>query len=318
MKHILKQIDEVLPRDVRILVGVSGGVDSMALLDLLQNSGRQFVISHINHGLREESGAEMSGLKYKFGLKGYRFECTEIPVAEYAERNKISTELAARTLRYEMFRYHMQLYNCGALALGHHQDDRVETFFFNLIRGAGINGLHPMTFWDPESKILRPFINTSKAEIISYAREGLLEWFEDHTNAEVEFERNWLRNTVIPELETRRPALKKVISRTMDHLEEVDDFISWSTDQYVGKMVPGNEFEIKAFLQQHPAVQKEFLRRLWIRVHGNIEGFSSRVIYEVLKWIPGAQGGSEVWFGKTHTLTRIKSSIAIKLNVAAE
>jgi tRNA(Ile)-lysidine synthase len=312
MKHIIEKIDQVLPRDARVLIGVSGGVDSISLLDLFANSGvRPFVVVHFNHGLREESNAEAAALSYQFQLKHLSYEVVSLDVRGYAAQHRVSTELAGRNLRYEMYSYLMSKYNCDVLALGHHQDDRIETFLFNLFRGSTVHGLHPMDFYDPQQKIIRPFIDTPKAEIIAYAKANRLEWYEDHTNAESDYDRNWLRNEVIPQLEARRAGTKKVITRTVDHFAELDDFLNHQVDAFVS-IQPKNGFVINMFLNQHSLVQKETIRRLWITAHGSNQGFSSRVIHEAMRWIPGAEGNSSIWFGPSVVLKRVGSVIKLE------
>jgi tRNA(Ile)-lysidine synthase len=203
----------------QILVGISGGIDSVVLLDLLNKAGYTFAIAHCNFRLRgEESDADevfVQKLARKYNKTLFK---TSFDTLEYAIRKGISVEMAARELRYEWFENVRSENNYEWICVAHHRDDQLETFFLNLTRGTGLTGLTGMS--PLSNKIARPLLFASRKEIEQYCRENLLEYREDKSNDNTEYHRNKIRHKVLPLMEELNPSFRSVLSKTMENLQD--------------------------------------------------------------------------------------------------
>ena len=183
--------------DEKLVLAVSGGVDSMVLTDLMQKAGAHFVVAHCNFHLRgeESDGDEQFVCEY---AEKNDLQCfvNHFDTEKYAAKKGVSIEMAARDLRYAWFEELRQQLGYDKIVLAHHADDQIETFFINLLRGAGLHGLKGMK---PKNGVLiRPLLWASREQIRKYAIENQIVWREDHTNAETVYLRNKIRNLLIP------------------------------------------------------------------------------------------------------------------------
>lgn len=219
----------------KVMVAVSGGVDSTVLLDALSLLRREFIfdlsVVHFNHTLRgDESNRDEEFVGNLAKDYGFKFYSSKSNVRAYADKNSISIEFAARTLRYIFFERITRSNGADFLATAHTADDSVETFFINLFRGSGLTGLSGIPAVRQLVKnvqLIRPLIGLRKEDLMNYADERNLTWNEDSTNSLVEFTRNRIRNELIPEIEAKyNPSLKEVIKRTSSILFEADGFIT--------------------------------------------------------------------------------------------
>jgi len=198
------------PPDARYLIGVSGGRDSVALLNWLIDAGyKRLVVCHLNHQLRGRSSDADARFVEKLAAKYQTdFELGSADVRALAKKNIMSLETAAREARYAFFAKAAQYHRCHRIFLAHHADDLVDTFLFNLIRGAGLTGLTAMrdvsTRDLQDTKLLiivRPLLSVWRNEIDNYVRQHRLKFREDATNKNLAPIRNRIRNRVIPYLE---------------------------------------------------------------------------------------------------------------------
>lgn len=201
------------------ILGVSGGADSMVLLAVLHKIGLPVIAVHFNFMLREIDADLDEAVVYDFCKKN------DIPLfikkedaQLYAVDNKLSIQVAAREMRYSFFREVMAKEGATKIITAHHADDQVETILFNLLRASGIKGLAGMPV--AENDILRPMISISKEEIYSYAKENNIPFREDVSNASEKYQRNFLRNNIIPQLEERFPNAKENILKSANYLNE--------------------------------------------------------------------------------------------------
>jgi tRNA(Ile)-lysidine synthase len=208
--NINSRLRSDFPPDARYLIGVSGGRDSVALLHWLIDSGyKQLVVCHLNHQLRGASSDADARFVEKLAAKYQTdFELGSVDVRALAKKNVMSLETAAREARYTFFAKAVQSHHCHTIFLAHHADDLVETFLFNLIRGAGLTGLTAMR--DVSTRdlqdiklliIVRPLLSVWRKEIDNYVRQHRLKFREDATNKNLAPIRNRIRNRVIPYLE---------------------------------------------------------------------------------------------------------------------
>jgi tRNA(Ile)-lysidine synthase len=203
---------ELLPRfppDARYLIGVSGGRDSVALLHWLISLGyKKLIVCHLNHQLRGRSSDADARFVQKLAAK-YQvdFERGAANVRALAKKKKMSTETAAREARYSFFAEAAKRHRCHTIFLAHHADDLVETFLFNLIRGAGLTGLAGMRNVSTrridgvDLTTVRPLLSVWRSDIDKYVHERHLRFREDATNKTLAATRNRIRNCIIPYLE---------------------------------------------------------------------------------------------------------------------
>lgn len=207
------QEHQLFSKNQSILVGVSGGVDSVALVHLLHSWKANFSIAHCNFGLRgAESDADeifVSGLADSLGVPFYR---KYFQTEAFAKKHGISIQMAARDLRFEWFDELKAEHGFLCVALGTHKSDSVETFLINLIRGSGLKGL---TGVKPKREhIVRPLLFASRTQIEIYAREQELTWREDSSNADVKYLRNKIRHDLLPQMKELNPNIEEAIHQT--------------------------------------------------------------------------------------------------------
>lgn len=208
-------------RDEKILVAVSGGIDSVVLLHLLIKMEVNCGIAHCNFHLRgEESDGDFEFVKNLAKQYNLPFYFKDFDTKAYAEKNKLSIEMAARELRYEWFNQILELENYQYIAVGHHADDVAETVLINLVRGTGIHGLTGIK--SKLGKIIRPLLPFTRKELEEFAEKEGLNYREDSTNRETDFVRNKIRHQVIPVLEQINPAIRKTMSENIQRFKEVE------------------------------------------------------------------------------------------------
>jgi tRNA(Ile)-lysidine synthase len=189
----------------RIVIGVSGGADSICLMDLLQKAGNPLLVVHFNHHLRPESGADSEFVRQMAQSRGLEFIQGEGDVRNYAKKLHKTLEEAARICRYEFLFGQAREKNVDAVAVGHTADDQVETILMHILRGCGLDGLQGMlpltkTTFCPEIKLIRPLLTFWKKEILEYCKLNDLAYIEDSSNKDPQYFRNRLRHELIPTL----------------------------------------------------------------------------------------------------------------------
>ena len=206
----------------KVLVAVSGGMDSVVLCDLLSKAKIDFAIAHCNFGLRGDESNEDETFVKKLSIK-YKvpFFVTTFQTAEFAETEKLSTQMAARILRYEWFAKIRQENGFDSIATAHHQNDVLETVLLNLTKGTGIAGLHGIKI--KNGSIIRPMWFAEKESIFDYVVENQIIWREDSSNESNKYQRNLVRNEVVPLLKQINPNLEQTMLQTVERIQAVEE-----------------------------------------------------------------------------------------------
>ncbi len=213
------KIDSIHKKD-SILVAVSGGIDSVVLLHLLHKLGAKIAVAHCNFSLRgkESDGDEAFVIKL---AKTYKIECftKKFSTKKFAKDNSLSTQMAARELRYKWFYQLAKEHKFTKIAVAHHADDQFETVLINLTRGTGISGLTAMNA--VKENVVRPLLKYNRKDIENYASKHQLKWREDASNAEDKYARNKIRHQVVPALKEINPSLLNTFANSRMRLNNV-------------------------------------------------------------------------------------------------
>lgn len=208
-----------LDPNLPVVVGVSGGADSLCLLDILSQTGYPLVVACLDHGLRPEAAAEVLIVQQIASAMGADFVSQCVDTWQVARRSGLSIEAAARQLRYQFLFTQAVNYNAQAVAVGHTADDQAETVLMHLLRGAGLAGLKGMEFrswlaaWSTEIPLVRPLLNTWHRDTLEYCAQHNLSPLQDDTNQSLDYFRNRLRLEIIPYLEQIQPNLRQHLVR---------------------------------------------------------------------------------------------------------
>lgn len=209
-----------IKKGAKVVVGISGGPDSVCLAVMMQKLGYDIIGIHCNFHLRgEESMRDETFVKKLCEERGISLYKVDFDTLEFASKKKISVEMAARELRYEKFRALKEKMNADAIAVGHHRDDNNETFILNAVRGTGIKGL--CAIQPVNGDIIRPLLCLSRADILDYLASEHQLFVTDHTNMEDEYSRNKVRLDVMPLLKLINEGAAANINTTIENLNEV-------------------------------------------------------------------------------------------------
>ena len=217
-----------------LLVAVSGGIDSMCLVEKVRLSGEPFAVAHCNFRLRgAESDADETLVSSWAASHGATCHVKSFDTTVYAQENKISIEMAARRLRYHWFGELCREHGYSAVAVAHNANDNAETLILNLLRGTGLKGLTGMKaegfIPDPDFAdipLLRPLLGMTREEIEAFAAEHNLTWREDATNAQNEYKRNKIRNQVFPIFKEINPSFIQTLNEDMQRFSEGMEVLS--------------------------------------------------------------------------------------------
>lgn len=234
--------------DQKILVACSGGLDSIVLLHLLQKIGLTLGVAHCNFKLRGiHSDADLSFVETIAGNLGVPVFTTVFDTKTYAKTQGVSTQVAARELRYEWFYSTATANGYDRIATGHHADDDLETFFINLSRVTGLRGLTGIA--SNTEQLIRPLLPFSRAQIMQFAKKEGLFWREDSSNSSRDYLRNKLRLDVIPAFKGVNKTVLQNFQQTQQHLKEsqalLEDYITLVTKLVVSQTDAGYEIDIK-------------------------------------------------------------------------
>ena len=278
-RPLLEQsISESLPPGTqKILVAVSGGVDSVALLHLLRNvssqSGFQIHVGHLDHQIREGSSADADFVRCLCRQWEIPYTIESCDVCRLANQNGISLEMAGRQARQEFLQQLLHEVGAELIALAHHRDDQVETFMLRLLRGSGQSGLSAMqvcrdNWW-------RPLLTYCRQDIVAYADKHKLEWVEDESNVNPVFLRNRLRTQIIPQLQEINPRFSTGIARLIQQFQQDEDYWAGEVEQTFDSLIVSQDDGLRLsrskLLAFHPALRTRLLREALRRVRGNLQ-----------------------------------------------
>lgn len=278
------------------IVAVSGGVDSVVLLDALsKQKDIDLVVAHFDHGIRDDSANDkkfVENLAQKYNLP---FVYSEGKLGAKA------SEATARQARYKFLETTRQKHQAEAIITAHHQDDLIETMLLNLLRGTGRKG---MTSLSNQDKIVRPLLGVTKQELIEYAQDHKLQWHEDSTNADTSYLRNWIRLTLIPKLtNAKRQQLLDLHKHFTLTNQEIDDLLT--------KLItPDKTLSRALVIRAEHTVAKEIVAG-WLRAN-NISEFDQKIIERIVIGSKTLQPGKFIPVLKNWHVAVQKSSLVLQ------
>ncbi|MGB4206168.1 MAG: tRNA lysidine(34) synthetase TilS [Bacteroidales bacterium] len=254
-----------IPASSAVLVAVSGGLDSVALLHMFVNSGIKTGIAHVNFNLRgEESDGDEAFVKALAEKYCLPFYCRHFNTEDHAKQQGISIQMAARSLRYRWFEEIAAQYEWDFVATAHHLDDQIETFFINLLRGTGIGGLKGIAA--KSGIFIRPLIDTPLSTIEEYVKNHNLCFREDSSNISNDYLRNRIRHQLIPVFDELQPLFRKIMAGNLKLLTETESFFRNEINKLKSEIIT-----------QHDAGLELSITKL-IQT-----GFPGLLLYEILK-----------------------------------
>lgn len=205
----------LLKKDQNVLVAVSGGLDSVVLCKLCKESKIEFAVAHCNFKLRgKESDADEEFAKQLASNYKVPFFSISFKTKTFAKEKKLSVQEAARNLRYEWFEKIRAENHFDKIAIAHHLNDSIETFFINTIRGTGLAGLKGIS--EKNGHLIRPLLFASREELEAFAKKKKLKWREDSSNKSDDYLRNKIRHSIIPTLKEKNPEFEKSMQRSLE------------------------------------------------------------------------------------------------------
>ena len=277
-------------------MAVSGGPDSIVLLDALHREGFSVVVAHCNFHLRGEASdadaAFVRSLAAKYQVPYCQADFDTIAIAE---ERKISIEMAARDLRYEWFEQMADEHDCALIAVAHNADDVVETFFLNLTRGSGLQGLSGMA--ELRGRVVRPLLRVSRKQIMEYIAEYQLQYRIDATNQETIYTRNKIRHNILPQFEEINPSFLNTMANNMHFIASAQSIVEAYASEAYKRVVTVDDERVIFNLQELRKCQGvDTLLFLWLTPYG----FSSDVIMQLYRSLDDISG--KQFYSATHRI----------------
>ncbi|MDD7402551.1 MAG: tRNA lysidine(34) synthetase TilS [Butyribacter sp.] len=289
---------QLFQKEDRVVVGLSGGADSVFLLYALsrlrQKWGLQLFAVHINHGVRGEEALRDQQYAVAFAESlGIACKVYQTDVPALAKKEHLTEEEAGRIYRYQCFEEFRRENNCQSIAVAHHQEDQAETVLFQLLRGSGLRGMGGMR--PKRDCIVRPLLGVSRQEIEQELRDREIAYCVDSTNIEDKYARNIIRHHILPYLqENIQPAAVSHIAETATQLQEVMEYIQMQTEMLYTELITkkGNSLVLseEKFVALHPVLQRELVLAMIQSLAGQKKDITRKHIQSVCDLYLGGTG----------------------------
>lgn len=289
--NTIKKYDLINEND-KIICGVSGGPDSICMLDILKDLKEELkfelIVCHVNHLIREEAISDEEYVVNYCKVNNIKYYVKRIDVKKYANNNKQGTEEAGRNVRYEFFEEILQKEGANKIAIAHNKNDKIETIIMNMLRGSGISGLKGI---EPkrENKYIRPLIETERTSIEEYCEEKNLRPRIDKTNFINDCTRNKIRNVVIPYIKNEfNPNIINTMDRLSSIIEEENRYLEKITIDVFEKLKIKEEkghlvLKLKEFNKQDIVIKKRLILYAINKTIGNVQNIEKVNINDIIK-----------------------------------
>ena len=310
--------NNLISRGDRVVVAVSGGPDSMCLLDVLyklkEKLDIELEVAHVNHGIRKESDDEKIYVENYCKERGISFHYLKVDIPALSKEQKMSEEACGRQVRYDFFEEVRKETNSSCIAVAHNLNDNVETVLLNEIRGCGLKGLTGMDF--KFNYIIRPLLTIEKKDILLYNNKLGINPCFDKTNEEQIYLRNKIRLSLIPYLQELNPNFIANISRMRLILKEDNDFIVDYVDKLMDKIIIKEDnsqivFNFSLLKNEHESIKKRVIRNIIEKKLSNLDGIESIHVLDIIKLINNNIKGKKYIIGNKFTIEILKKDIAV-------
>ncbi len=297
-----QQAREILGRVKHVVLGLSGGADSVALLRLLLRSGITVEAIHCNFHLRgEEADRDMTFCERLCSQMQIPLDTVHFDVARYAATHHVGTEEACRDLRYSYF--HDRLLATGAerIAVAHHADDNIETLLLNLFRGTGITGLRGML---PDANgVIRPLLTSTRAEILAYLNALEQDYIIDSSNLDTDYRRNYIRNELLPAIESRWTGVRKSIGNTLSNLRSDAEALQAFSKRESENL---SDQDAMSYRQLRESGCAEWLLHQWLARYGAKANVAREIAAQLRN---GRPANGKRWLTPSGTITASRTSL---------
>ncbi len=288
--------DCLLDPNRSLVAGISGGPDSLCMLDLILQSGFKVIAVHVNHQLRPEAEAESHFVQEFCEHRTAQCVIGRVDVSDFVRETKSSVEESARILRYRFLFEQASKHNAQAVLVAHNADDQAETVLMHLLRGSGLSGLKGMQMrslqpqWSGTIPLVRPLLGTLRREILEYCHAHQLSPVYDQSNQDERYFRNRIRQSLLPELISYNPRVKEHLLSMSDVIGHEDDYLRTETQKMIedALILTGKRYLVLArqkILQLHPALLRRVLREAIHRIEPNQRDIDFTVINRCEKFI---------------------------------
>lgn len=281
----------LIEKNDSIVVGVSGGPDSMTLLSILLKLKEEFnlkiYVAHVNHMLRENAIKDEEYVKEFCEKNNIEIFIKKANISEIAQKEKIGLEEAGRNVRYNFFEEVLKKTESNKIAIAHNLNDKVETIIMNTLRGSGVSGLKGIEA--KRKKYIRPLIEIERYEIEKYCIENKINPRHDESNDENTYTRNKIRNIVIPYIKNEfNPNIIKTLNRLSEIIKEEDEYVQSETEKIFKEILLTDEknkieFDPREFNEQEKVIQKNLILLAIKKVKGSTQGIEKVNIDDIIK-----------------------------------
>ena len=294
MNSIHDNIAACLPSDQKVVIGVSGGMDSCVLLHAVHCLNIPCVVAHVNYSMRGKESDDDANFVEQLAISyGFPFVLRE--VNGKALKSSGNFQNIARQTRYDFFQKVAKDHNAQWIATAHHLDDQAETILLKLLGGSTIKGLAGMAL--NEGNLCRPLLHIPRTDLLAYAEQHSLSWREDASNSSLEYDRNHLRNEILPSLHERHPRWLNGLARQSEKLRKWSAYAEEEAKHLIGKKIDnhhGQEWLNGSWIRRHE--HRYILLSAWLKPHGytakqieSLEGLIDNASYGAILESPTAQ-----------------------------
>lgn len=312
--------ENLIEKNDKILIGLSGGADSVFLFNVLyqlkDDLDFEIKICHINHSYRDTAIRDENFSREISEEKNIQFFSKKVDMKQFSLDNSISLEDSGRILRYNCFNEILESEKLNKIAVAHHLDDQVETFFLHLFRGSGIDGLCGIQYRNKD--IIRPLLDVSKSEILTYLDENNIEYVTDETNFVPDVQRNKIRLEMLPYIqENFNNSINESIYRTINILKDskeiIDDVTKLKYETLVSQKYSEYSIDVDLFKKEKTSVKRNIIRKLLIELNGSNQDIRMVYIDDIIELFD-LKNGSEYVF-KDYSFFKSYDKVVIRKNL---
>jgi tRNA(Ile)-lysidine synthase len=306
---ILEKLKEFLPKRSIVILGLSGGPDSVFLFHLLDKLSKlhplKIIVAHVNHLLRGvESNLDEKFVKKLTEGKNHFFYSLKKDIKKLSKTLKKGIEETGREIRYNFFYELAKKHKANFIITAHQADDNLETIIMNFTRGAGFKGLAGMKELESLTKkiqLFRPLLDISKNQILKYLKTSKIPFRTDKSNKDTVYKRNYVRHKIIPAFKKINPSITETVAKNTHHFRGISTLLETQASEWISKNSinkKSSEINIKNIRKQPKPIQKEIILQLYKNFIGNTQNLETSHVEEVIKVINSGLGNKKKTLGK--------------------